>query len=1424
MDVIDVEAREVSPAAGVAETALIVTPQPITLEGQRVLDAHEAALVPGETLANFLARHGVEPGQQWLVCLGGVEVLEAHWHLVRPKHGHLITAQRVPGKQALQIVAVLVLSYFTAGIAGGAYAGALGAGSLAAGSIGAVVAAGAVSMAGALVINKLLGPKAVKAAAQQKDSPSYAISGGRNRSRQFEPMGLVLGQPYCVPDLSAQPFTYFADDEQYLWQVFHGGLNCGSVANIRIGETAASAYQDVTISFDGFPDGNTGLPALAGSVDTIAGALLDAPTAPGEWTTRTTSLGTVQIAIDLEMSLSFFGEKGYQTANVRVEIQYRPVGSPNWIGLDAPLFTSNSAKPLRRTLTYPVPAGQYEVRARKFGDANYTVAGASNVVTWTTLKSYQVDTGNYGGQARVGVQIKATGQLTGAVDELNWQATAKAMPYWTGSGWTTATTRENGLSNPGAQILLLARGIYDDTGKLVAGLGMADNLIDIESLKGFMVHCASRGFTFDYFLQETTSIGDLLDVIAAAGLGSRSWHTGRLGVIWFSDNQPVEGVFNMTTMKAKSFSVDYDTPATAEELEFQYFDRQRGNAWQSIRVLAPGVTTPVSTGRQQLIGVTTEVHAGILARFSMAQNVYQRKTVNCEIDLEHLVVRRGTVVALSHDVTQWGYGGRLRAASISGSTVTLALDDVVPSVSPSGATTRYVGLRLPGERSYRVFPVQAFGGDTRTLVLAGAWPAGIPVPGAAPSNPAEDTLWIYDFRSTPGQKLRIAEISPTGNMEGARLALVPESPEFWNYVFNGTYEPPPTTTLLSRDLPIAQDLRVSKAQRRVGDAWITDLTATFVVTGNFGSVQLWAGADGAPLERIGGDVYGGSVTWTVDRGVTWTVEVRPFDPLGRLGTIASTTYGLMTATVPAVTGLALTVQPEGIMATFNPPTGLDAVDWSLTRLQVGSAWDLNASAYQGKVSRFNIGFRTAGTLRVMAAHKTSAGDWSTPVAATLVIAAPDQPLVTGSSAVDGVNLDWQDCRTTQPLVAYRVSSGTTQAAAVPRGSTLATQWFQRETIIASRRYWVVAVDAGGNASAGGYVELFSGGSVDASIDAANAEIQQGLDALTSQITSPETGLAAVKLIAEAAAQAPAIQYLEQVDDLNTLAQTTLRTLLQTNEGVRATAAARTELYTKIGTDLAAEATQRLLLALDIAGQKISLQQVAQVMADQFGNLSARYGVTLDVNGRATGFMLFGNNVRTDAVWVVDRFAIALPGDGPAVYPFVVGLVDGQPAVVINGNLYVDGGVITRHLATNSVTTRTLDAVAVTAEKMAARSITAANAAIDDAAVNTLQIAGQAVTVPAFVSGMTNNLVLNYSITGSGTFQVFILCSMTMSTQGNFILEVNGSQIYTETVSGGVLACKGWALPLGAGIHTIRLRSTNAGNTNGASIYALATKR
>jgi Putative phage tail protein len=888
--------------------ALVVTPHPLTLQGQRVLDTVAAEFAPGDTLAELLARQGVVPDQQWVVTIGGVDVPEHQWSRVRPKHGHLIEARRVAQKDVLRIVAVAALAYFTfgaGGIGGGSFLGLTG-------GVGQI-AAGAAYLAGSAVINKLLAPKQISRGPEPTVSPTYSLNGGgRNRGRAYEPMGLVLGEPYAVPDLAAQPYTYFANGEQYLWQMFHLGLNCADASTLRIGQTALDAYQGVTVLRSGLASGNSDLPALGTSVDTVQGGLLSS----GVTVTRTSSAGTVRLAVDLVYSLFATTNDGaFASRSVDVVAEYRLVGSGTWIGFTPGVASvaavtrtvidpspndrvpertyeeivvpavvgypagtirrSNaSQKPLRVTVELAVPSGQYEVRLTKV-DADYLGTQGSNAVEWVQFRSFQQDTASYDGQARLAVQIQASGQLNGSLDELNAALRAKPMPYWNGSSWVTATDRASGLCNPGAIFLLLARGIFDTGGRRLAGLGYSDSQIDIAGLQRFMVRCAAAGFEFDLFLQQATSLEELLDAIAYAGMGELAWPDGKIGVTFFTRDDPIEGVINMANIKAKSFEVDYATLPTADEIEFQYFDRNRGNAWKPIRVLAPGVTNPRSTASQQLIGVTGEAHAAMLARFSMAQNIYQRKTVTLEQDLEYMTHRKGSVVAVSHDLTQWGYSGRLLACQDVGGVITLTLDDIAPGENPlGGPSTRYIGLRLPGETQMRAFPVASFSGEARTVTLDAAWPGGVPLPGSTPDNPARDTVWIYDFKPTPGQRMQVASIDPSVN--GARISLVPFTDEFWDYVETGVYQPPPNNSLL-RGAPEVTRVMISEELARQGNTFYTELSASIESTGPFARAELWGavgnGEETPPLALLDTS-QSQSLKWRGGLDERWHLEIR----------------------------------------------------------------------------------------------------------------------------------------------------------------------------------------------------------------------------------------------------------------------------------------------------------------------------------------------------------------------------------------------------------------------------------------------------------------------------------------------------------------------------------------------------------------------
>jgi hypothetical protein len=883
--------------------SLIITPHPLTLDGQR----HVSAVIePGDTLATVLARHvGGMDGALWAVAVSGRELPPAMWQHARLRDGAVVECRKVAQKSLLAFAIPIALSIYAPGWGSALF----GKGTLLARAFSAVVVA-----AGSALSNKLLGPKQPKGLRDEQASPTYALSGGRNRARPYEPIALLFGELRYTPDYASIPYTMFEGDDQYLYSIFHAGINCGSVSALRIGKTDLANFAGVTT----WTAGISGMPEQVlrawGNVDVTDGA--GTIVGDGDWSVRTSSAGALALVIDLEGLLySISKSKGtLRDHAMGVVAEYRNTAGGSWTTFVNTTLTRATTKPFRYSFAVDVPSGEYEVRVKKLGEDSETQTLASQL-SWTQLRTVQADTGAYGGMGRLALKIKASGQLNGALDEFSWVATAKPMDYWTGSAWVTATSPETGLSNPGAQMLLYARGIYDDGGKLIAGMGFDDAMIDIVALQEFMVWCDAHGFRFDAVFDAPISHSDALDTIAAAGMGMHSWSGGKLGVTWVADDQPIGGTANMATMRARTFAVQYQTMETADGIEYAYYDRDRDYAWKTIRVAAPGVATPLNPARITSVGVTTEAHAAVMARFHLAQSLYQRKDVAFETDLEHLTYRRNSVLMLTHDVTQWGYGGRLHAAIDDGGTVTLELDDIVPA----GSAARFIGLRVPGETAYRVFGVQSFEGESRTVTLNGAWPAGVAFPGGA-GNPAHDTIWIYDFRETPGYKVRVTGIQPATGMTGASVSCVPETAEFWTYVWEGSYTPPAVASLLPFGLPAITSVIVTEELQRQGVGYYVELTATFAASGAYAYAQVWGARAGGSLEILG-TTQSTRFSWRATLDDVWTVEVRPFSAVGNPGTIAEAMYSVAGLSVEPDAPSAVAATPVLVIAT--PSQALD---------------------------------------------------------------------------------------------------------------------------------------------------------------------------------------------------------------------------------------------------------------------------------------------------------------------------------------------------------------------------------------------------------------------------------------------------------------------------------------------------------------------
>lgn len=869
---------------------LIVTPHPVLLDGQRNAPVD---LRPGESLYAFLMRHveGLD-GQAWLVTIGGRPVDRHLWSHVYPKHGQVIEVRGAVGKSAVRLVAMVALTYF-------AFQAPMLAGWLAkAGLSGAGLAAAraGVYLAGSMLINKVLQPKQPGAAAPAEST--FALSAPRNRPRPYEPLGLLLGSMRIAPDVASLPYTNYEGDQQFVSLLLTPGINVARVEELYNGDALLSSFEGVQVWYNGFsgmPDQD--IPIYSNVAVVEGGRLLDTSSEPknrpGQWVQRTGSERTIRLVVGVEFQIWDVTSKGKEKDNrEQLQVQYRAVGTGNWLNFGNYSVSGRTQKTQKRSYTLDVPEGQYDVRARVAGQ-NTDGSGAQANFTWTTLTSVRREPPGYPGISRIGIRMRASGQLNGAPDEIRCVAHSSPIPVWKGDaiGWVTESS-----NNPGAQILAYARGFTDPTGKRIAGMGLPDRQIDVEALKAFTLHCAANDLTYDHWLTEVRSHQGVLDAIALAGFGQIAWPRGRLAVVWAADEQPLSGVVNMATIKKGQFQVDYTLASAADGIEYSYLDRTTWEA-KTLRVPAPGVTTMLNPAQVSGEGVTSEAHAALLARWHLAQSLYQYKAITYSTDIEHMSYGRMSVLALQHDLTQWGFGGQVLSASMGpGRAVTLQLDVPVPAPAQGSA---YIGLRIPGERVYRVLRVLPFTGDSDQLKLADPWPTDAELPGNGSANPAWDTIWIYDFKQTPGYRVRVVGVRPESDLRGAAVDVVPESQEFWHYVKTGEYIPPGNGSQL-QTRPVASNLKMTERQVVQGDTVYTELQASFDISGPVGDIVVLSDLDGnAALEEVARTVTR-SASWRIPAAGTYPVTVRPYSPDGLAGVAVSLIYNTIGADVPPV--------------------------------------------------------------------------------------------------------------------------------------------------------------------------------------------------------------------------------------------------------------------------------------------------------------------------------------------------------------------------------------------------------------------------------------------------------------------------------------------------------------------------------------------
>lgn len=445
-------------------------------------------------------------------------------------------------------------------------------------------------------------------------------------------------------------------------------------------------------------------------------------------------------------------------------------------------LTGSSNKPVRQTIGFNTGLGQYEVRLRKM-QADITSNTESNAVSVTQIRAYQDTPANYYAQSRLGIRVRASSQLNGAINQLSAMVQAHT-PVWTGATWEWRAT-----SNPAWWFVRFAVGEKDAEGDRLYGGGLTGAQIDYDSIFAWAAWCEPRGLTFDYVLTENKSVHDILTMIARAGRASYTWQSGKLGVVWDAADQPFVAMVGPFNMKAGSFEVSY-TDATVDEIIGVFINPARNWTADEVRVRVPGAPVLNNPLRFEMEGCRNAQLAAREINLIAASQLFHRRRVSWEMDIEGMICTRGDVVQVSHDLTVWGYSGRLRGGSRAN--MTLGLDTEVP-ITAAGA---YMLLRSPFN-DIALIGVSGPFGDTDNLNILSGLPADFPMPDTYPDSSPLDWTWQFDPLQTPGRRLKIVSAQPTTD-EGVRFEAIDDDPNYYNSEYNPfIYTPPRDGALLA---------------------------------------------------------------------------------------------------------------------------------------------------------------------------------------------------------------------------------------------------------------------------------------------------------------------------------------------------------------------------------------------------------------------------------------------------------------------------------------------------------------------------------------------------------------------------------------------------------------------------------------------------
>lgn len=644
-----------------ASVHILYRPDPFSPERE----AHTVPLVPGKSVHEYvkaeLLRHNpvLSDRLNWAVGLSGKDVTSCAKDSF-PTAGDSIricpyvedfsSFGRTLGMLAIVAAAVVTQQYYLATF--GTTVMANGVASYTAGSlIASGIAAGAVSVAGGMLLNAALPPASPDLSSMDSqddpgaNSPSYSYNPGTNPTLNGGCIPVVYGRTRTTPYLIARHVTTDGENQFLNYLFLVAGHEVDSISQIRADGNSITSLGKIRSRL-----GRKGQNIIQEFSDVAKDKPINIKLSTS-WSAPVRSNGNGLEALGIGLrcpALFHLDDKGrIKPTSVHLAVQYRKTGEA-WQNFQNLSITAARQGSVRRFIRKDnLPRGSYEVRAR-FSTAPESGISFSNDCYLEYMQEIAYEDLSYPGCALLAWVDVPAAELANPNPRITCIVERNTVKVKHGGQWV-----DRPASNP-------AWASWDAiTNRDYGGSVTPERMLDFAPWAEF---CTQRGLELNLIIDEASSLPRILDRMGNIGRGQVVLRGTRFCPVYEGPGTPRD-LLCVGNIVADSFQEEYlPQEQRANVLEVSYWDKDKDYERETVTVYAQNWASSEEEEIRSsiaLYGCTSREQAVKHARFRLAINRYTRRTVTVEAGQDALAHEVYDVILLQHDVPQWGYGGRI---------------------------------------------------------------------------------------------------------------------------------------------------------------------------------------------------------------------------------------------------------------------------------------------------------------------------------------------------------------------------------------------------------------------------------------------------------------------------------------------------------------------------------------------------------------------------------------------------------------------------------------------------------------------------------------------------------------------------------------------------------------------------------------------